>query len=169
MSTLVDRESGRCIVTTAWRSEDAMRASAQRVVPIRDRAAQSFGAERSDVGEWEIALLHRDHRSREGACCRVTWVQGDPPDVDRAVDAFKLVSLPVLEDAPGFCSASLMINRAAGRGVTSVAYDSLDAMTRSREMASDIRTKATSQAGVQVVEVREFELAMAHLRAPEMA
>jgi len=169
ISTLADRDSGRCIVTTAWRSEEAMRASAERARPLRDRATQLFGASGADVEEWEIAVLHRDHNSGDGACCRVSWVRGDPASLERATDTFKLVSLPAIEETEGFCSASLMINRATGRGVTSVAYDSIDAMRRTRDRADEIRTKATAQAGMQVLEVHEFELAMAHLRVPELA
>ena len=45
VSLLVDRESGRCIATSAWESDEAMRGSAERVAPIRDRAAQAFGGE----------------------------------------------------------------------------------------------------------------------------
>jgi heme-degrading monooxygenase HmoA len=43
LSLLVDRGSGRCIATSAWQSEEAMRASAESVRPIRDRAAETFG------------------------------------------------------------------------------------------------------------------------------
>jgi antibiotic biosynthesis monooxygenase len=169
MSALVDRESGRCIVTTAWRSEQAMLASAKQVRPIRDRAVAAFGAAGADVEQWEIAVFHRNHMAGDGACCRVTWVRGDPANVDRGVDAFRLVSLPAMEGSQGFCSASLMIDRESGAAVSSVAYDSVDTMRRTREQADEIRMKATSQAGVRIVEVHEFELALAHLRVPELA
>ena len=53
MSLLVDRESGRCIATSAWETEEAMRASAELVRPLRDRAAETFGGT-GRVEEWEI-------------------------------------------------------------------------------------------------------------------
>ena len=43
LSLMVDRETGRCIATSAWRTEQAMRASADRVGTIRDDAAEAFG------------------------------------------------------------------------------------------------------------------------------
>src|SRR5215204_2352976 len=69
LSLLVDRSTGRCIATSAWQSEGAMRMSEGRVEPIRDRAAEVFGGS-PQVEHWEIAVLHRDHRSRDGACVR---------------------------------------------------------------------------------------------------
>src|ERR1700751_658809 len=69
LSLLADKQTGRCIVTTSWETEEAMRATAERVKPIRDQAAQAFGGIGSPtVEEWEIAALHRDHRAAEGAC-----------------------------------------------------------------------------------------------------
>ncbi|EUA34781.1 hypothetical protein I552_5570 [Mycobacterium xenopi 3993] len=68
MSLLVDRESGRCIATSAWQTREAMHASAEQVRPVRDRAAQAFGGSPT-VDEWEIAVLHRDHRSGRARAC----------------------------------------------------------------------------------------------------
>jgi heme-degrading monooxygenase HmoA len=82
LSLLVDRSSGRCIATSAWQSEEAMRASAESVRPVRDRAAEVFGGN-ADVEQWEIAVFHRDHRSRDGACVRATWVKVGPDQIDR--------------------------------------------------------------------------------------
>ncbi|MDT5388779.1 MAG: hypothetical protein QOE04_2420, partial [Mycobacterium sp.] len=77
LSLLVDRSSGRCVATSAWQSEEAMRGSAESIRPVRERAAEIFGGS-TDVEEWEIAVLHRDHRSNEGACVRATWVKVSP-------------------------------------------------------------------------------------------
>src|SRR6476469_3902685 len=74
MSMLVDRESGRCIATSAWESEAALRDSAERVRPLRDGAERALGASTSTVDTWEVAVVHRDHAMPDGACARVTWL-----------------------------------------------------------------------------------------------
>ncbi|MGW5195091.1 hypothetical protein ACWEOO_37960 [Kribbella sp. NPDC004138] len=168
LSMIVDRESGRCIATSAWQSEEAMRASDEALRPVRDRIAETMGGSGPQVQEWEIAVLHRDHRSSAGACVRATWVKIDPATMDRAIDVYKLASLPRLEDLAGFCSASLLVDRASGHGVSSVTYDSQEAMDSNREAAASMRASTSKDAGAEVLDVREFELAIAHLRVPEM-
>ncbi len=168
LSLLVDRQSGRCIATSAWQSMEAMRASDEQLRSIRDRAAEMFGGS-PQVEEWEIAVLHRDHRSGEGACVRATWLRVEPGQADRAIDLYKMSSLPAMENLEGFCSASLLVNRESGRAVSSVTYDSLEAMERNRGQAETIRAAGAQDAGAQVLDVCEFELAIAHLRVPEMA
>jgi heme-degrading monooxygenase HmoA len=168
LSMLVDRKSGRCIATSAWQSEESMRASEEQLRPIRGRAAEILGGS-PQVDEWEIAVLHRDHRSRDGASVRATWTQVEPAQLDRGIDVFKLASLPAIEGLEGFCSASLMVNRASGRSVVSVTYDSVEAMERNRDEAATVRAAATQEAGFELLDVCEFELAVAHLRVPEMA
>ncbi len=169
LSLLVDRESGRCIVTTSWESEDAMRASEERIRPIRDRAADEFGGIGSPmVEEWELAVLHRDHRSGEGACARVTWVTSDPAQADQNVEFYKAAVLSEMENLEGFCSASLLINRASGRAVSCASFDSREAMDRNREQSTALKNQKIAEAGVAETDEQEFELALAHLRAPEL-
>lgn len=48
-------------------------------------------------------------------------------------------------------------------------YDSREVLEHDREKAAEIRTKDTREAGAQVLDVREFELALAHLHVPELA
>lgn len=168
LSMIVDRQSGRCIATTAWQSEEAMRASEDQLRPMRERAAEILGA-RPQVDEWEIAVLHRDHTSREGACVRATWVRFEAGKADRAVETYKATSLPAMERLDGFCSASLLIDRDSGVAVSSVTYDSPEAMRRTRPEADTIRAEGAKEAGVDILEVCEFDLALAHLRVPEMA
>jgi hypothetical protein len=168
LSMLVNRESGRCITTSAWQSEEAMRASDEELRPIRDRIAETMGGAGPEVQEWEIAVLHRDHRSVAGACVRATWVKVDPANLDRAIDVYKLASLPRLEDLAGFCSASLLVDRASGRAVSSVTYDSQETLDGSREAAASMRASTAKEAGAEVLDVGEFELTIAHLRVPEL-
>jgi hypothetical protein len=168
LSMLVDRDSGRCIATSAWQSAEAMRASAEGVRPIRYRAADAFGGS-AQVEEWQIAVLHRNHRSQQGACVRATWMQIAPRQLDRGIDVFKMASLPAIKQLPGFCSASLLVNRADGRAVSSVAYDNLATIERTRAQAATIRKADTQDAGAELLDVGEFELAIAHLRVPELA
>ncbi|TCC46489.1 hypothetical protein E0H75_25805 [Kribbella capetownensis] len=167
LSMMADRESGRCITTTAWRSEQAMRATDEELRPVRERLARTLGGS-PQVQEWEIAVLHRDHRSVAGACIRATWVQVDPEKLERAIDVYRLASLPRLEDLAGFCSASLLVDRASGRAVSSVTYDSREAMDSNRDAAASMRAATSKDAGAQVLDTGEFELVIAHLRVPEL-
>ena len=66
MSMLVDRESGRCIVTTAWASDAALQDTAERVRPLRAGAERALGSSTSDVEVWEVAVVHRDAPARDG-------------------------------------------------------------------------------------------------------
>ena len=169
ISLLVDRESGRCIITAAYESEDAMRAAADKAKQLRAQATERFGGEVQKIEEWEIGVLHRDHQSREGACVRVVWTRMPPDQAERAVEFYKTSVLPSLEDLEGFCSASLLVDRASGRGVASTTFDSRDAMESNREQAKELRDARTRELGADVLDVGEFELALAHLRVPEMA
>jgi Antibiotic biosynthesis monooxygenase len=169
MSLLVDRDSGRCIATTAWRSKEAMRESAEMVMPLRDRAEQSMGGSGSEVHQWEVAVVHRDHAAPEGACARLTWLSGDPSSADRAIDTYKMAILPRFEQMDGFCSASLMIDRDGGRVVGTAVFDSRQALEATRHDAQDMRERVASELSATIDKVEEMEMVFAHLHVPEMA
>jgi heme-degrading monooxygenase HmoA len=169
LSLLVDRESGQCIATSAWETEEAMRTSTDQAAPLRDQAGMRFGGGGVTVDQWEIGAMHREHRSSDGACVRATWIKMPRDQVDRAIDFYRTSVLPALEDLDGFCSASFLVNRATGRGVSSATFDSRDAMDRNQETARELRNTRTREIGADILDVGEFELTMAHLRLPEMA
>jgi heme-degrading monooxygenase HmoA len=169
ISLLVDRESGRCIITAAYESEDAMHAAAEKANQLRSQAAERFGGNIEKIEEWEIGVLHRDHQSADGACVRATWIKVPRDQADRAIEFYKDSVLPSLEGLEGFCSSSLLMDRSSGRAVSSTTFDSRDAMERNRDQAKELRNQRTRELGADVVDVGEFELAVAHLRVPEMA
>nr|WP_225951329.1 hypothetical protein [Mycobacterium sp. OAS707] len=169
ISLLVNRESGRCIITAAYESDDAMRDSADKAKQLRSQAVERFGGEVEKIDEWEIGVLHRDHQSTDGACARVTWIKVPPDQANKALDFYKSDVLPSLEDLEGFCSASMLVNHTSGRAVSTATFDSRDAMERNREQARELRDTRSREMGADVIDVGEFELAIAHLRVPEMA
>lgn len=162
LSMLVDRQTGQCIATSSWEDEAAMRASDDQLRPIRDRGREILGGS-MQVDEWEIAVMHRSHH---GECCRVSWLRGD---LDAMTETVRVGILPQLEQTPGFCSASLLVNRSAGLSCATTAWETRDAMEASRPSADVMRSRAAQDAGGEIVEVHEFELAYAHLHVPEIA
>lgn len=169
LSMLCDRNSGRCIVTTAWASEEAMAATRERVLQMRQRAAEQFGASDSEVQEWEITVLHRAHQAPEGACCRVTWTRGDPARMDEMAETFRTGLLPQLDEIPGFVSVSVLGDRQTGMSVLTATYADRGSLDRSAEAVRGMREQFTQQTGREVTDMAEFDLVIHHLRVPEMA
>jgi quinol monooxygenase YgiN len=166
MSMMCDRDSGRCIATTAWETEEAMHNSESRLHDMRQRYADMLGGQ-PEVQEWEIGVLHRAHRAPDGACCRIIWTRGNPDDVERVLDTFRMAMLPRVEELPGFCSVSMLVDRASGRAATATVYENRDAMNRASDTARSMREDFTRQMNGEILEVAEMDLVLAHLRVPE--
>src|SRR3954451_4967502 len=71
LSMLCDREAGRCIVTTAWTTEQTMRASGEALRYTRTRGAEILSAPKPAVAPLDIAGLNPVRGRWEGACARV--------------------------------------------------------------------------------------------------
>jgi quinol monooxygenase YgiN len=161
LSLLVDRQTGECIATSSWESEEKMLASDKQLRPIRDRGRDVLGGS-MDIDAWEVAVLHRTHH---GECARVSWLKGD---LDAMIETFRVGILPQLEQTLGFCSASLLVDRASSLGCATTAWRDRPAMEASRLGADEMRSRLASDAGGEIVQVHEFELAHSHLHVPEM-
>ena len=166
LSVLVDSDGGRCIATTAWDSEESMHASADSVQPIRERFVEVLGGA-PIVQEWEIAVLHRRRETGAGAWARVTWTRADSSQMNRILEAWRSSVVPQLDEIPGFCAASLLVDRSTGRAATAVTYADRNSVQAARDAATALRNSFTQQMGIQMVDVAECEVALAHLRVPE--
>ncbi len=167
LSMLANRESGHCIVTSAWRDEESMRASDAGLQATRSRGGEILGGE-PRVEEWEVGVMHRDHQAPEGSWCRVTWSQLEQGDTDTAMQGYRTHVLPRLEAMDGFCSVSMLIDRMTGRGCGTVAFESQAACEATRDLAAALRADGARALGAAITDVVEFELAIAHLRLPEL-
>jgi hypothetical protein len=168
LSMLADRDSGRCIATTSWVDEAATTSTAEQLRPLGARFARILGGP-PELQTWEIAVLHRVHEAPDGACTRVTWMRTDPDRVEQVIDAYRLSLLPGLEETAGFCSASLLVDRRAGRGAGSVSYADRGSLQRSRTDATAVQEEFAAAMGSRILEVAELDLVLAHLRVPETA
>ena len=166
LSMLADLDSGRCIVTTAWRTEEAMHASEEGIRASRERAAQIFG-EMPTVAEWEIAVMHRMHETGDGARTRVIWGHTEPGHMDDMLSTFRMTVMPQMEELPGFASCNMMVDRASGHMALAVNYDSRTPCEQANDRAADLRREGSAAMGMEIDEVAEFDLVLAHLRVPE--
>jgi quinol monooxygenase YgiN len=166
LSMLADPNSGHCIVTTSWRDEATMHASQEGVRGAAERTVEILGG-RPELLEWEIAAMHRVHEAQREAAARLTWLRTDPASVNRAVDAVRLSLMPKLEDLAGFCSVSVLVRRDEGLAVATVAYDDRADLERATDGAREFREEFAPAMGIEVLDTKEFDVAIAHLRVPE--
>jgi quinol monooxygenase YgiN len=167
ISMLVDRESGKAIITSSWETEEAIAASREPVRNLRERGKDVTDSGEPVVEEWEVASMHRAHNAHPDAYVRTTWSHVEQENIDASLELYRTGMLPQIEQFEGFASASLLIDRPTGRAALSVAFDSREAMERTRQQAQVMREQA-EQAGIHVDDMAEFELALAHLHIPEL-
>ena len=167
LSMLADRETGRCIIATAWADEQAMRATAAEDRTVQHRLMHTLGGEHADVQEWEIAVLHRDRPAGDGAGAQVTWARIAPNHIDDLLDAYRSNLLPRLQELPGFCSVSMLVDRRNSRTVSVTSFENRDAAGLVRKHARVLRQQFAQAMGAKIVDVAEMDLVLAHLHIPE--
>jgi heme-degrading monooxygenase HmoA len=167
LSVLADHDGGRCIVATAWADEQAMRATTQEDRTVQERLVQTLGGHSADVHQWEIAIVHRDRPAGDGAGAQVTWARVPTNHVDELLDAYRINLMPKLQELPGFCSLSMLVDRKQGRTVSVTSFETREALGLVRRHARSLREQFARAMGAKIVDVAEMDLALAHLRVPE--
>ena len=169
LSMLTNRDDGRCIVTTSWRDEQSMRATAEDARTLRHHLQHTLGGGHADVQEWEISILHRERPAGDGAGAQVTWARITPNHVDDLLAAYRENLMPKLQELPGFCSLSMMVDRRRGQTVSVTSFSNRDAAGLVRKSARSLREQFAQAMGARIIDVAEMDLALAHLHVPEMA
>jgi quinol monooxygenase YgiN len=167
LSMLADRHSGRCIAATAWHSQEAMRATAEQLQASRNKFALALGGQDPVVREWEIAILHRERPAGDGAGAQVAFARIQPNHVDALLAAYRDNLMPRLQELPGFCSLSLVVDRRNGRTASVTCFEDREALTRVRKGARSMREQFAQAMAAKIVDVAEMDLTVAHLRVPE--
>ncbi len=163
MSAIAQRSSGLCIVTTAWESREAMNSSVVKIRPIRDKIAKTLEGS-VEIEEWRVAAMDRRYDAKTAAFVRVTWLRVQRDAVEDFVQDFVKATVPALRSIRGYSSASLLVNPEWGRAAVTVAYENAEAADR--RLA---RADGKHQLGDDVIDVKQFDLVMPHLRVPDLA
>ncbi|MGH8892589.1 MAG: hypothetical protein ACRDWY_04680 [Actinomycetes bacterium] len=162
---LVNRVDGRTVTCTGWRSAAALRDSVDALGSARDKTARILGGA-ATVEHWEVAERLRLRRAEAGFAARWTRLQIRPADVDMLVETFRTSAAPALSLLPGFCGTALLVDRPAGRAVTSVTCDSRRSLEDGRREAARTRQVLLDKADAVAVEVVESEVALAAFYQP---
>jgi hypothetical protein len=98
----------------------------------------------------------------------VIWNEGDPANADENLSRFRTEMLPRIEQLPGFCGLSLLIDRDRGRSAVTVTYHSRQEMHRVSAQAAALREEFSRTQHTHVVDIAEFDVVLRHLRVPEL-
>jgi quinol monooxygenase YgiN len=166
LSMLADRDTGRVIVSSAWADEEALKESKETVRPMQDRLMQMLRADDALIQPWDIAVLHREHPSKDGSRAAVTWTRVAPDHMDTLLNAYRGSMLARLQTLPGFCSLSLVVDRKQGRAVSVTSFESNEALQLTRKEARSMREEFARAVGARIVDVAEMDVVVAHLHVP---
>ena len=97
----------------------------------------------------------------------MVWTRTDPANLDQVISAYRDSLMPWWEETPGFRSNSLMVDRQEGRCASAVVFESREAMAGTRDQFTTLREEFVARMSMEIMEVAEFDLALAHLRVPE--
>jgi hypothetical protein len=75
--------------------------------------------------------------------------------------------MPRIQAMPGFRSLSMLVDRDSGHAVGTAVFESRSALEQSREQARMLREETVRSTGVDILDVAEMDLILAHLRVPE--
>jgi hypothetical protein len=162
----VNRKTGDVVVSTAWQDEAALKASDERLAPLRAEALRRFGSAEPRIEILEPVLIWQRDPSQVGQWTRAAEVRHP---VDRLVEnlaSFKEHTLPAILEFPGVSTVALMANRTTGLTVLNVAYATDAEFEASRDRAATLRSESMARLGASVERVTEMQVAIAGIRPP---
>ncbi|WP_225804048.1 antibiotic biosynthesis monooxygenase [Streptomyces sp. NK15101] len=158
-----DRELGKVLTGSWWESEQALRSSDDQLKERRATMLAPF-ADTVTVDGWEAAVFTPPAQVGPDAGFRLTRFEIAPSDAGLLVETFRDVTLPKLQAIPGFETATMLLDRARGRGGVGVLYADQAALAASRGKQSAARGETVTKTGVSVCSLEEFEVVMLERR-----
>ncbi len=89
---------------------------------------------------------------------RISTIEAEPSRIDDGIAIINERVLPTLKGIDGFSAANFMADRATGKLVGIVFWDSQQAMEASADVLNPIRTSVADAMGGKITSVESFEL-----------
>lgn len=163
LAVATDSDLGMTMVATYWETAEAMAASEHAVQTSRKEATELADGTVA-VEHYEVPVFMRRSRPPADAGVRVTTMEGDPADLDAAIEAFQDTAVPRLREMPGLCSAQVLVDRASGRFLVISAYESAAALTASRGAVARMRADVLARGHGNIRSIQEFRLLSTSVR-----
>jgi hypothetical protein len=161
-----NRETGVIVVSTAWEDETALNGSDEQLAPVRSEALRLLGAQETRIEILEPAVMFQNAPDQPGYWSRTTETHAPPERMEENILLFTTELLPAIREIPGANTVGLLVNRRNGHAVSSVTYDSKEALDASRERAGRLRVESVVRLGAKVMNVMELEVAIVGIRPP---
>lgn len=161
-----NRETGAGAVLTVWADLESVQASEPNVVSMRQQAAEVAGGE-VEVAIFEPGVVEQRQSDQPGYWTRSVKTSVDPARVDDTVTYFRDNALPKILEISGVNTVSLMFNRETGTLWSSTTFESRAAMDAAADRARELRERATSAAGITILDVVESEVIIVGIRNPD--
>lgn len=160
MVVFADRDLGKLLIGSFWGSEQAARASDEALREQRVALLRPFAATISSE-IYEVAATHHVREPAPGAASRRMVMEFDPAETDRLVAFFNDIA-PMLGSIPGFCRATVFVDRARGRSVLGTVYTDRESLTASRSAAAALRAEVAQKAAQPPAarSLEEFEVVL---------
>ncbi|MCH5670493.1 hypothetical protein [Streptomyces gilvus] len=159
----VDRELGKLLAVSWWRTEEGRRNSDEVMRERRGSLLEPFAATTA-VDNYEALVFHQVRQPAQGGGLRLTRLELDPMDADLLADTFRASVVPRLETLPGLARTSLLVDRERGRGLVGTLFTDRNSLVASRAAQAAARHEGAAKAHVTVTGLEEFETVFTDVR-----
>ena len=160
------RKTGNGLTVTYWQSEAAMKAARGQVRPEAIKVLAKNGGSIVEDDECEVALLERFKPAKSGVFVRVTTVQGDPAQADKAIANFKETIVPSIQKQTGARTALFFLNRQTGKTFAGSVWDTEQDLQKSEASISALRTDAVQKFGGHDPKTEAYEIYFTEILTP---
>ena len=111
-------------------------------------------------------MLERFQPAKSGVWARITTVQGDPAQADKAIANFKETIVPAIKKQSGARTALFFVSRQNGKTFGGSVWDTEQDLQKSEALMSEQRDEAVKKFGGHDARTEAFEIYFTEIAAP---